>query len=126
MRSERPAAVMEVLVEASIVDLVIHHKRIHVSGGLKGSSVYGTEFPQNLRYFVPACDAECPWLKAGRKRSVNRASVNQCAQCGADIIAPQWSERLADHCIRNVWSCEACGYQFEDTVYLSAPESADA
>jgi ribosomal protein L37AE/L43A len=57
---------------------------------------------------------------------VNSVSVNQCAQCGAHIIAPQWSEHRAEHCIRNVWCCEACGYQFEDTVYLSAFESADA
>jgi hypothetical protein len=56
---------------------------------------------------------------------VNRVSVNQCAQCQADIIAPEWSEHLSDCCIRHVWSCEACGYQFEDTVYLSG-ELADA
>jgi hypothetical protein len=29
-------------------------------------------------------------------------------------------------CVRNVWSCDACGYQFEDTVYLSGREAADA
>jgi hypothetical protein len=29
-----------------------------------------------------------------RKRSVNRVSVNECAQCRADIIAPYWSEHL--------------------------------
>jgi hypothetical protein len=46
---------------------------------------------------------------------VNRVAVNQCAQCRADIIAPEWSEHLSDHCVRNVWACEACGYQFEDT-----------
>ena len=51
---------------------------------------------------------------------------NQCAQCGADIIAAEWSEHLSESCVRNVWSCEACGYQFEDTVYLSAREAADA
>jgi ribosomal protein L37AE/L43A len=56
---------------------------------------------------------------------VNRGSVNQCAQCRGNIIAPEWSEHLSDHCVRNVWSCEACGYQFEDTVYLSR-EAADA
>jgi hypothetical protein len=28
--------------------------------------------------------------------------------------------------LRHVWSCEACGYQFEDTVYLSGREMADA
>jgi len=57
--------------------------------------------------------------------SVSKASVNQCAQCRADIIAPEWSEHLSDYCIRNVWACEACGYQFEDTVYFS-PELTDA
>jgi hypothetical protein len=50
---------------------------------------------------------------------VTRVIGNQCAQCRADIIAPEWSEHLSDSCIRHVWSCEACGYQFEDTVYLS-------
>jgi C4-type Zn-finger protein len=53
-------------------------------------------------------------------------SVSECAQCGVDIIAPEWSEHFTDHCVRNVWSCEACGYWFEDTVYLSADEFADA
>jgi ribosomal protein L37AE/L43A len=56
---------------------------------------------------------------------VNRVAGNECAQCGADIIAPDWSEHLSDHCVRNVWSCEDCGYQFEDTVYLSH-QSANA
>jgi ribosomal protein L37AE/L43A len=61
-----------------------------------------------------------------RKRPVNRISVNECAQCGADLMAADWSEHVTDYCVRNVWSCEACGYQFEDTVYLSAREVADA
>jgi ribosomal protein L37AE/L43A len=51
---------------------------------------------------------------------VNSVLVSECAQCGAEMIAPKWSEHLSDHCVRNVWSCEACGYQFEDLVYLSA------
>ena len=56
---------------------------------------------------------------------MNRVVGNQCAQCGTDIIAAEWSEHLSESCVRNVWSCEACGYQFEDTVYLSAREAAD-
>ena len=52
--------------------------------------------------------------------------VIQCAQCGAAIIAPEWSEHLSDDCIRNVWSCEDCGYEFEHTIYLSARQLADA
>jgi hypothetical protein len=47
--------------------------------------------------------------------------VRPCAQCGADIIAPEWSEYQSTGCVRNVWTCEACGYGFEDSVYFSAP-----
>ena len=56
---------------------------------------------------------------------MNRLSVSECAQCGAEMIAPKWSEHLSDQCVRNVWSCEACGYQFEDLVYLSL-QTADS
>jgi hypothetical protein len=48
--------------------------------------------------------------------------VRPCAQCGADIIAPEWSEYLSNGWVRNVWTCEACGYGFEDRVYYSAPQ----
>jgi len=57
---------------------------------------------------------------------VTRVIGNQCAQCSADIIAPELSEHLSDYCFRNVWSCEACGYQFEDKVYFSARELTGA
>jgi ribosomal protein L37AE/L43A len=57
---------------------------------------------------------------------VSRIFGNQCAQCRTDIIAPEWSEHLSEHYVRHVWSCEACEYQFEDTVYLSGREVADA
>ena len=57
---------------------------------------------------------------------MNRITVNQCAHCGTDLIAAEWSEHLSDYCVRNVWSCDACGYQFEDTVYLSAREVTEA
>jgi hypothetical protein len=47
---------------------------------------------------------------------VNGLLVGECAQCGVEMIAPKWAEHVSDHCVRNVWSCEACGYQFEDLV----------
>jgi hypothetical protein len=50
---------------------------------------------------------------------VNRVSVNKCARCGADMIAPEWSEHVSDRCVRNFWSCEACEYRVEDTIYFS-------
>jgi C4-type Zn-finger protein len=50
---------------------------------------------------------------------VNSVFGSACPQCGGDLIAPEWSEHVSAHCVRNVWSCEACGYQFEHAVYLS-------
>ena len=49
-----------------------------------------------------------------------RKPANQCAQCGAMIIAPEWSEYLSERCVRHAWSCEKCGYQFESTTYFPA------
>ncbi len=53
-----------------------------------------------------------------------RPPVNNCAQCGEAIIAPVWAEHLGERRIRNIWSCEACGYQFETDIYLAATETA--
>lgn len=50
---------------------------------------------------------------------MNSVFGNECAQCGADMIAPTRAEHLSVHCVRNVWSCEACRNRFEDFVYLS-------
>jgi rubrerythrin len=61
-----------------------------------------------------------------RLRTLLARVERKCAQCGADLIAPEWSEHLPDHHVRNLWSCEACGYQFEDTIYLSARQFAAA
>ena len=41
-----------------------------------------------------------------------------CPNCGGDIIAATWSERLSERCIRNVWSYFACGHEFETSAYL--------
>jgi len=57
---------------------------------------------------------------------VKSVAFRACGQCGANMIAPIWSEHLSEHCVRNVWSCEACGYQFEDTIFISVRELAGA
>jgi hypothetical protein len=54
--------------------------------------------------------------------STRRKAANQCAQCGALIIVPEWSEYLSERCVRHSWSCEMCGYQFETTVHSPALE----
>jgi hypothetical protein len=48
---------------------------------------------------------------------------NNCPQCQAWLLAPDWSEYLNERCVRHAWSCEACGYEFETTVFFSAPEA---
>jgi ribosomal protein L37AE/L43A len=52
---------------------------------------------------------------------------NICPQCGAHLLAPDWSEHVSERCIRHTWSCEACAYEFETAVYFpSFEESASA
>ena len=63
-----------------------------------------------------------PWLL----RTLLASAAGRCAQCGAHIVAPEWSEHLSETRVRNVWSCEACGYRFEDTIYLSERQLADS
>ena len=54
--------------------------------------------------------------------AIKQNPANQCAQCGAELIAPEWSEYLSERCVRHSWSCEMCAYQFESTVYFRARE----
>ena len=52
--------------------------------------------------------------------------VVPCAQCGDMLLAPEWSETLDDRRIRHLWSCEACGYEFESEVFYPAVLSTKA
>jgi hypothetical protein len=45
-----------------------------------------------------------------------------CAQCGASLIAPEWSECVNERHVRHVWFCTRCDYQFETSVYF-VPDS---
>lgn len=36
-----------------------------------------------------------------------------CAQCGARVTAAVSSEHVNERCVKYLWSCEACGYEFE-------------
>ena len=49
-----------------------------------------------------------------------------CAQCGAMLFAPEWSEYLDDRHIRHLWSCDDCGYEFETLVRYPALHPAAA
>ena len=45
---------------------------------------------------------------------------NRCPQCNESLLAPDWSEYLSERCVRHIWSCEACGYKFETSVFFAA------
>lgn len=51
---------------------------------------------------------------------------NTCPQCSKWLLAPEWSEHLNERCVRHTWSCDACGYEFETTVFFPAPAQAAA
>jgi NAD-dependent SIR2 family protein deacetylase len=36
-----------------------------------------------------------------------------CAQCGAALSAPEWSEFEDEQHVLNLWSCTKCGHQFQ-------------
>jgi hypothetical protein len=54
-------------------------------------------------------------------RTFDKPPFNLCAECGAALTAPVWAEHLDDRHVRNLWSCEACRYQFETSVYFPVP-----
>jgi ribosomal protein L37AE/L43A len=56
---------------------------------------------------------------AARARLVTH-DKNICPQCSGWLLAPNWSEHLNDRSVRHIWSCDACGYEFETTVVFSA------
>jgi ribosomal protein S27AE len=51
---------------------------------------------------------------------------NICPQCSGWLLAPEWSEHLNERSVRHTWSCNACGYNFETTVFFAAKEHATA
>jgi predicted RNA-binding Zn-ribbon protein involved in translation (DUF1610 family) len=36
-----------------------------------------------------------------------------CTNCGDAMIAATSSKYVSERCVRNVWSCDACGFEFE-------------
>ena len=61
---------------------------------------------------------------ASRKFAHARPMID-CAQCGEQIFAPDWSEYVDDHKVRHLWVCEACDYRFETIARFAEPLSAE-
>ena len=57
-------------------------------------------------------------LDAANTVESDRPHLIPCAQCGDALVAPEWSEHVNERCVRHLWSCEACGYEFETSIYL--------
>ena len=55
----------------------------------------------------------------GMRRFVQSRPLTECAQCGEQLLAPEWSEYLDDRQVRHLWTCEACGYNFETVVRIA-------
>lgn len=55
-----------------------------------------------------------------------RSEPAPCAQCGATLFAPEWSEYLSETRVRHLWACRACGYSYETLVYFPEPRQAEA
>ena len=116
-RGQRPTGVALALNEAGVLALpYIALRNDHMDSLATGLAV--SEFAPDS---IAAAEIRALWAWSKQK-----LAITQCAQCGAGLIGPEWSEHFPDHRIRNVWSCEACGYQFEHTVYSSARELVGA
>ena len=50
---------------------------------------------------------------------------NPCAQCGAPIAAPAWTEN-GPRRISYLWHCRACDYKFEAVAFYDASHSDQA
>ena len=49
--------------------------------------------------------------------------VLPCAQCGAQLKRPAWSERVDERQVRHLWNCRDCGYVFETMVFFCTEEA---
>ncbi len=59
----------------------------------------------------------------GMMNGVSRNPSHLCPNCGAYVIAAIWSEQVSERCVRNVWSCDVCEYEFETSAYLTVKRS---
>jgi len=55
-------------------------------------------------------------MNASLSRTLSTFGKLPCAQCGASLIAPVWSEFLDEQRVRHLWNCDDCTYVFETLV----------
>lgn len=64
-------------------------------------------------------------MNASSFRTLSTFGKLPCAQCGASLIAPIWSEFVDEQRVRHLWNCDDCRYEFETTVVFSAIEASE-
>jgi len=63
--------------------------------------------------------------RAPRVGGASVKPLHLCPNCASYVIAAIWSERVSDRCVRNLWSCEACGCEFETSAYIPVKPTAN-
>jgi uncharacterized protein with PIN domain len=62
-------------------------------------------------------------LDASRARdAISQPYFPRCERCNEVLTLPEWSEQMGPRCVRHLWACDICGYQFESWIY-SAKDS---
>jgi DNA-directed RNA polymerase subunit RPC12/RpoP len=56
------------------------------------------------------------------RRNVRISPPYPCAQCGALISSPEWSESIDEYRVKHLWECEACGCNFETLACFPRPQ----
>ena len=62
----------------------------------------------------------CRYIEMATQAHFGPYGKISCPQCSECQLAPDRSEHLDGGYVRHAWSCEACGYEFETTVFFSA------
>jgi transcription elongation factor Elf1 len=55
-------------------------------------------------------------LRTDGSHRVPPRPIIECTQCGDRLYVPDWTELVDERRVRHLWTCDACGYQFETTV----------
>lgn len=63
-------------------------------------------------------------MNCGSFRTLSTFGKVPCAQCGATLIAPIWSEFVDEQRVRHLWSCDDCSYEFETLVFFGTGDDA--
>ena len=63
-----------------------------------------------------------PLTETSARTRLTTNGGNICLQCNALLFAPEWSEEVNESRVKHAWSSDACGYNFETTVFYPATE----